>query len=188
MVHPRPIDDTDRAAVRKEHAAGKSRNQIAKAIKRSTSTVSKIADELGLSFDRAAEVATATAVRKADLAARRTAFAERLQDIAEREADKMHAPQLYWEWGGKDHAYAQKLADEPIPADRRAIMSTIATAVDRSLKLVPPKDDGAQQSRSVIGDLMAGLARDYAERHGGPPPEFVPDDQAADDDGDEADQ
>ncbi|MFF9262008.1 helix-turn-helix domain-containing protein [Streptomyces longwoodensis] len=167
----RPIDDKDRAAVKRLHTAGKSRNDIARAIKRSPSTVSKIAAELGLSFDRAAQVEAATNVRKADLAERRAAFAERLQDIAEREAAKMHAPTLYWEWGGKDHTYAQKLADEPIPADRRAIMSTIATAVDRSLKLVPPKDDGAAQSRSVIGELMAGLARDYAERHGGPPPE-----------------
>lgn len=167
----RPIDDKDRAAVRRLHAKGSSRNDIARAIKRSPSTVSKIATALGLSFDRAAEVETATAVRKADLGARRVAFAERLQDIAEREADKMHAPTLYWEWGGKDHKYAEKTADEPIPADRRAIMSTIATAVDRSLKLVPPKDDGATESRSVIGDLMAGLALDYTARHGAPPSE-----------------
>ncbi|MFD7994538.1 helix-turn-helix domain-containing protein [Streptomyces mexicanus] len=167
----RPIDDKDRAAVKRLHAKGKSRNDIARAIGRSPSTVSKIATALGLSFDRAAEVETATNVRKADLAARRAAFAERLQDIAEREADKLTAPTLYWEWGGKDHTYAQKLADEPIPADRRAIMSTIATAVDRSLKLVPPKDDGAAESRSVVGDLMAGLLADYAARHGGPPPE-----------------
>ncbi|MCX5266075.1 helix-turn-helix domain-containing protein [Streptomyces sp. NBC_00199] len=170
----RPIDDKDRRAVKRLHAAGKSRNDIARAIKRSASTVSKIAGQFDppLTFDRAPQVEAATAVRKADLAARRAAFAERLQDIAEREADKMHAPTLYWEWGGKDHTYAQKLADEPTPGDRRAIMSTIATAVVQSLKLVPPKDDGAEQSRSVIGDLMAGLARDYAARHGGPPPEF----------------
>ncbi|WP_018561695.1 MULTISPECIES: helix-turn-helix domain-containing protein [unclassified Streptomyces] len=180
----RPIDAKDRAAVKRMHTAGKSRNDIARAIKRSPSTVSKIATELGLSFDRAAEVAAATAVRKADLAQRRAAFAERLQDIAEREADRLEAPTLYWEWGGKEHKYAEKTADLPIPADRRAIMSTIATAVDRSLKLVPPKDDGAAESRSVIGDLMAGLARDYAERHGGPPAEFVADDQGAEDDGD----
>ncbi|MGC0205238.1 helix-turn-helix domain-containing protein [Streptomyces levis] len=170
----RPITDKDRAAVKRLHAEGKSRNDIARAIKRSPSTVSKIAGQFDppLTFDRAPQVEAATRARTADLAARRAAFAERLQDIAEREADKMSAPTLYWEWGGKEHTYAEKLADEPTPADRRAIMSTIATAVDRSLKLVPPKDDGAAESRSVIGDLMAGLARDYAARHGGPPPEY----------------
>ncbi|MEU6441360.1 helix-turn-helix domain-containing protein [Streptomyces sp. NPDC047046] len=180
----RPLTEKDRAAVRRLHAQGKGRNEIAKALHRSPSTVSKLAAELGLTFDRAPEVAAATAVRKADLAARRAQFAERLQDIAEREADKMSAPTLYWEWGGKDHEYDERTQPEPTAADRRAIMSTIATAVDRSIKLVPPKDDGAAESRSVIGDLMAGLARDYAERHGGPPPEFVADDQAAEDDAD----
>ncbi|QLF83187.1 helix-turn-helix DNA binding domain protein [Streptomyces phage AxeJC] len=181
----RPIDDKDRAAVKRLHAKGKSRNDIAREIGRAPATVSKIANAFDppLTFDRA-PVEAATAARKADLAARRVAFAERLQDIAEREADKLSAPTLYWEWGGKDHTYAQKLADEPIPADRRAIMGVISTALDRSLKLVPPRDDAGAESRSVIGDLMAGLARDYAERHGGPPPDFVSEDQAAEDDAD----
>ncbi|MFH8530472.1 helix-turn-helix domain-containing protein [Streptomyces tendae] len=180
----RPITDKDRAAVKRLHAKGTSRNDIARAIKRSPSTVSKIAGAFDppLTFDRAPQVEAATAVRKADLAARRAAFAERLQDTAERELGKMTAETLYWEWGGKDHSYAQKLAPEPIPADRRAIMSIIATAVDRSLKLVPPKDDAGAESRSVIGDLMAGLARNYAERHGGPPPEHEEPEAAADDD------
>ncbi|MEV5086866.1 helix-turn-helix domain-containing protein [Streptomyces griseoincarnatus] len=176
----RPITAKDRAAVKRLHAQNKSRNDIARAIKRSPSTVSKLAAELGLTFDRGPQVEAATRARKADLAARRTAFAERLQDIAEREADKMHAPTLYWEWGGKDHKYAQRTQPEPTAADRRAIMSTIATAVDRSLKLVPPKDDGAAESRSVIGELMAGLARDYAARHGAPPQGEEPEDDADD--------
>lgn len=177
----RPITAKDRAAVKRLHAQGKSRNDIARAINRSTSTVSKIARELGLTFERGHEVEAATRARKADLAERRAQFAERLQDIAEREADKMHAPTLYWEWGGKDHKYAERRQPEPTAADRRAIMSTIATAVDRSLKLVPPKDDGAAESRSVIGDLVAGLARDYEQRHGGPPPEHEEPEDDADD-------
>jgi ribosomal protein L17 len=168
-----PVTDEDRENVRRLHAAGLPRNAIAREIGRSGSTVSKIADSLGLTFDRAETTAVATAARSADLAARRIAFADRLHDIAEREADKLSAPTLYWAWGGKDHKYAERLQSEPSPTDRRAIMSTLATALDRSLKLVPPKDDAAAESRSVIGDLMAGLARDYAERHGGPPPELA---------------
>ena len=55
----RPIDDDDREQVRTLHAQGASRNRIAKAIRRSPSTVSKIAAafEPPLVFDRAAEVA-----------------------------------------------------------------------------------------------------------------------------------
>ncbi|URC17981.1 helix-turn-helix DNA binding domain protein [Streptomyces phage Eastland] len=179
----RPIDDKDRRRVRELHAAGKSRNEIARALKRSPSTVSKIAADQGLTFDRA-PVEAATAARKADLAARRADIAIRLHDVAERELAKMTKPHLYFEWGGKDHTYAEKLQDEPTPADRRTMMATAGAALDRSLKLVPLKTDPGEQGRSVIGDLMAGLARDYAERHGGPPPDFVPEDQAAEDDAD----
>ncbi|MGW2130445.1 helix-turn-helix domain-containing protein [Streptomyces coelicoflavus] len=177
----RPLTAKDRAAVKRLHGKGMSRNDIAREIKRSPSTVSKLARELGLSFERGHEVEAATVARKADLSARRAEMAERLHDAAERELGKMTEQTLYWEWGGKDHTYAQKLADEPIPADRRAIMSIVATALDRSLKLVPPKDDAGAESRSVIGDLIAGLTADYAARHGGPPPEPV-EPEAADDD------
>ncbi|CAL9529549.1 helix-turn-helix domain-containing protein [Streptomyces sp. enrichment culture] len=177
----RPITNKDRAAVKRLHAQGKSRNDIARAINRSPSTVSKLARELGLTFERGHEVEAATIARKADLAERRAKFAEALQDAAERELGKLTAPTLYFEWGGKDHRYAEKWQDEPTPADRRAIMGVISTALDRSLRLVPPKDDGAAESRSVIGDLMAGLARDYAARHGGPPADDDDQEAAADD-------
>ncbi|NEA19824.1 helix-turn-helix domain-containing protein [Streptomyces halstedii] len=178
----RPITDTDRRAVRRHHAAGMSRNDIARKLKRSPSTVSKIANSFDppLSFDRAAEVATATAVRKADLDAQRTEMAHQLHAVAVREIGKMTQPQLYFEWGGKDHTYAQREQPEPTPADRRTMMATAGAALDRSLKLLPPKTDPGEQGRSVVGELMAGLARDYAARHGGPPPE--PDDDQADDD------
>ncbi|MEU8989984.1 helix-turn-helix domain-containing protein [Streptomyces sp. NPDC048558] len=167
----RPIDDRDREQVRKLHAKGKSRNEIARAIKRSPSTVSKIAAALDppLTFDRAAEVETATRVRRADLAARRANLAITLHDVAERELGRMTEPHLYFEWGGKDHTYAEKWQDEPTPADRRTMMATAGAALDRSLKLAPPRDEAGERSRSVIGRLMEGLARNYAERHGDAP-------------------
>ncbi|MGW8762358.1 helix-turn-helix domain-containing protein [Streptomyces sp. NPDC055815] len=167
----RPITKRDRDQVRALHAEGLSRNAIARKINRSPSTVSSIATDLGLSFDRAPQVEAATAVRKADLAARRAAMAETLQDVAEREIAKMVQPHLYWEWGGKDHKYDERMQPEPTPADRRTMMATASAALDRSLKLVPPKDDGAAESRSVIGDLMAGLLSNYVAHHGAPPPE-----------------
>ncbi|MGW1760986.1 helix-turn-helix domain-containing protein [Streptomyces mirabilis] len=167
----RPIDDDDREQVRRLHAQGKSRNEIAKTIRRSPSTVSKIAAACDppLSFDRAAEVETATRVRRADLAARRADLAVTLQDVAEREVARMTEPHLYFEWGGKDHTYAEKWQHEPTPADRRTMMATAGAALDRSLKLAPPRDEAGERSRSVIGRLMEGLARNYAERHSSSP-------------------
>ncbi|MFE4203944.1 MULTISPECIES: helix-turn-helix domain-containing protein [Streptomyces] len=164
----RPITDKDRQAVRRLHGQGKPRNEIARTIGRSSSTVSKIAAAFDppLTFDRAAEVETATQVRRADLAARRAELAITLHDAAEREIGRMTQPHLYFEWGGKDHTYAEKVQPEPTPADRRTMMATAGAALDRSLKLAPPREEAGEQSRSVIGRLMDGLARNYAERHG----------------------
>ncbi|GGY65535.1 helix-turn-helix domain-containing protein [Streptomyces xanthochromogenes] len=77
-----PITDADRAAVRRLHAEGKSRNQIAREIRRSAATVSKIAAAEGLTFSGGARVAAATEARRADAAARREQLADEALDGA----------------------------------------------------------------------------------------------------------
>ncbi|MFD5266743.1 helix-turn-helix domain-containing protein [Streptomyces sp. NPDC058335] len=163
MGKARPVTDEDRRRVRELHAEGKGRNAIARELKRSGRTISAIAEDLGISFDRAAEVRAATEVRQADLAERRTAFATRLQDVAERELAKMSQPHLYWDWGGKEHDFDTYEASEPTPADKRALMATVATAVDRSLRLVPPKDE---DNKGEVGSLLTNLFDKLRERHG----------------------
>ncbi|MFB7228512.1 helix-turn-helix domain-containing protein [Streptomyces fimicarius] len=167
MAKGDPITDEKREEIRKRirelHAEGKSRNFIAKALGRSGRTISEEAGHIGISFAaRAGQVAAATEVRQADLADRRAAFAIKLQDIAEREAAKISQPLLYWDWGGKEHDFDTHLAPEPTPADKRALMGTVATALDRSLKLVPPKDEsGVEEGLALITQLMSGLTAVY---------------------------
>ncbi|MEU7962377.1 helix-turn-helix domain-containing protein [Streptomyces sp. NPDC049097] len=159
----RPVTDEDRQRVRELHAAGKGRNEIATELGRSGRTISSIAKDLGISFARASEVRAATEIRQADLANRRARFATTLQDIAEREAAKINARHTYFDWGGKDHDFDTYEAPEPTPADKRALMATVATAVDRSLKLVPPTDgDGSGE----VGSLLTSLFDRLRERHG----------------------
>ncbi|XMN09319.1 helix-turn-helix domain-containing protein [Streptomyces griseobrunneus] len=163
MAKANPVTDQERETVRQLHADGLGRNAIAKQLKRSGRTISEIAGELGISFAaRAGQVAAATEVRQADLADRRAAFAVKLQDIAEREAAKINQPLVYWDWGGKEHDFDTHLAPEPTPADKRALMGTVATALDRSLKLVPPKDEsGVEEGLALITQLMSGLTAVY---------------------------
>lgn len=181
---PRPLDPDKRAAIladiRTAANTGKpSCRAIAKAHGVSPGTVSKIRDEAGLddAFERSQTVQATrarevdTAAIRAELAARRAAMAVTLQAVAEREVRKMSEPAKYWDWGGKEHDYDECVQPEPHAQDRRAMMATASQALDKSLKLVPPTEDAGERSRSLIGDLMAGLAADYAERHGGPPPE-----------------
>lgn len=77
-----PITDRDREQIRRLHAEGKPRNAIARQIKRSPSTVSKIAEALGLTFAGGARVAAATEAHRADAAARRELLADEALDGA----------------------------------------------------------------------------------------------------------
>lgn len=163
MGTAKPVTDAERQRVRELHAEGKGRNEIAEILGRGGRTISTIAKDLGLSFSRAAEVRQATEIRQADLAARRAAFALTLQDIAEREAAKINAPHTYWDWGGKDHDFDTYDAPEPTPGDKRALMGLVATAVDRSLRLSPPKEEGGA---GEVGSLLTNLFDQLRARHG----------------------
>ncbi|MFE9253926.1 helix-turn-helix domain-containing protein [Streptomyces sp. NPDC006879] len=76
------ITDWDRKQVRRLHAEGKSRNQIARELGRGAATVSKIAAAEGLAFSGGARVAAATEARTADAAARREQLADDALDGA----------------------------------------------------------------------------------------------------------
>lgn len=86
MAHHVTQDDRDRVAAL--HAAGKGRNEIARALDVSAGTVTNIARALGLSFDRS-ETAAATAAKVVDLKARRAAIQARLIARAEKVLDRL---------------------------------------------------------------------------------------------------
>jgi hypothetical protein len=57
--------------------------------------------------------------------------------------------------------YTEEPVSEPPPADKRALMATVATAVDRCLKLVPPAEqhgNGSDDAKSMLGKLARGIA------------------------------
>lgn len=159
----RPVTDEEREQVRKLHGEGLGRNAIARRLHRGTRTISTIADALGLSFDRAAQTAVATEVRAMDLAARRQALAEQLHSDAERMRAQLWEPTTVYNFGGKENTYEEHTFDQA-PADiKRSIMSSVGVAVDRSLKLSPPKDDaGIEEGIDLITSLMSGLAKIHA--------------------------
>lgn len=170
----RPIDDRDREQVRRLHARGKARNEIARAIKRSPSTVSKIAAsfEPPLTFDRAPEVAAATEVRRADLAARRAALALDLQGDAERLRTQLWAPTTHGEFAGREGEWHETYLPQPRFGDQRAIVASVQTAVGTSLRLAPVEDgENAEKVRSMLGTLgealMQAATDDQAHGDGG---------------------
>ncbi|MHA4819340.1 helix-turn-helix domain-containing protein [Streptomyces aculeolatus] len=166
----RPITDDDREQVRHLHAQGKARNEIARTIRRSPSTVSKIAAafEPPLTFDRAAEVAVATAVRREDLAARRAAFALQLQGSAEEMHAQLFAPCTVGEFAGKEGDWHKADLEKPRFGDQRQIIASVQTAVSTSLRLAPAEGgENAEQVRSMLGTLGEALTAAAGDDDGG---------------------
>lgn len=161
---PRPVTQETYDQVRALHAEGHGRNEIARRLNRSPRTISVIAAELGIGFDRTM-TEEATRARMADLAALRAQLAVDLTHDAMRLSGAMWEPAVVYNFGGKDNIYAEKTVDEP-PADaKKNLMASAGMAIDRSLRLCPPADDGgADAARSMVGQLLTGLVAVYREQ------------------------
>ncbi|TXL91595.1 helix-turn-helix domain-containing protein [Streptomyces sp. IB2014 016-6] len=165
MAKHRPVTDEEREEIRRLHGEGRSRNAIAEHQRRSGRTISKIVAEMGLSFDRASMTAVATEARSMDLAARRLKLAEDLHVDAERMRRQLWQRTVVYSFGGKENTYEQHVFDEA-PADvKKSILSAVGIAVDRSLKLAPPKDEtGNEEGIALITNLMSGLTAIHRAR------------------------
>ncbi|MEU1553993.1 helix-turn-helix domain-containing protein [Streptomyces scabiei] len=156
-----PVTDEDRAEIVRLHAQGLGRNEIARRTGRAQRTVSVICAEEGLVFD-VTMTEDATRHRVAQLAALRADAAVDLHLDGMKLAQQMWEPALIYNFGGKDNTYEDREVDEPPAIDKKALMSAAGIAFEKSLKLVPPADEGgADDARSMLGQLMVGLKAAY---------------------------
>lgn len=133
----RPITQDDYDQVQALHAQGLGRNAIAKQLGRSGHTISRIAAELGLDFDRRnhPQLEVATAARVVDGRARRAALAEALLADAERMRQQLFASTVVYNFGGKDNSFNERTMPEPDFRAKRDLMQAIGAAIDRALKI-----------------------------------------------------
>lgn len=137
---PPRLPDDKRAQIlediRAAKATGDSRNAIARRHDVSSSTVTSIATEHGLTdaFDRSA-TKNATAAAVADSASERARLARRFLDEAHSALDSMHAETVIYNFGGKDNTYNEKTVPEPPTGDKRNLMIIAATAADKHVVL-----------------------------------------------------
>ncbi|MFD8545647.1 hypothetical protein [Streptomyces sp. NPDC059649] len=147
------VTDTKRKRVCQLIRDGKGRNEIAREVGLALATITGIARDAGLSFDRSA-TAAATAARQADLAAMRYKTAIELHEMGDKLLAQVFQPHTVWAFGGKDNTYAEEHHPEPPPAEKKSLVQAAATAFDRSLKMAPPEDaTGVDEARSMLGDL-----------------------------------
>jgi hypothetical protein len=158
-----PLTDDDRERVRQLHTAGACRNDIAREIGRSPSTVSKLAKQLGLSFDRS-KVKAATAAKAADAKAKRAVLMNNLLDDAERLRQQLWHQAHVYSFGGKDNTFAEAYVEQPSFRDQRDIVQAVNTALGASLRLDQHDGDGSiEQVGSLLGSLFDTITGRHAE-------------------------
>jgi hypothetical protein len=162
VATPAPLDDAERDRIRAMHAAGRSRNDIARELGRSASTISKAAGRLGLRFDRAKTTA-ATAAKVADAKARRAALALALLGDAERLRTQLFAPAELHSFGGAEHTYRRVEIERPPAKDQREIMQATNTAIGASLRLDVHDGDANVEK---VGSLLGALFDNMRDKHG----------------------
>lgn len=139
------------------HARGFGRNAIARELGLAPATITTIANDLGLAFDRAA-TKVAVAARKTDAAALRSELELQLLEDAQRLRAQIWQPHEYREYGGKDHQLAKWTQPEPAPVDKLKLMQAAGNAIDRSIRLGElDKDDEVEAAKAMLVDLFEQL-------------------------------
>lgn len=150
----KPLTDDEITEVRRLHAEGHGRNEIARRLDRGTRTISVLCARLHLTFDRTA-TEVATAARVADIAEKRSILADALVDDALRLSAQMWEPAYVYNIGGKDNTFTKEDVPEPPPADKRALMSAAATASAQSLRLVPAEAE--TEGMAAVDQWLRGM-------------------------------
>lgn len=160
---PRHLMGEDRwEELRNLHSQGLGRNDIAKAMSINSSTVSRTAAHLGLTFDRSRIQPAMNAIR-ADIEERRMLTALTLQEVIEDSLDRIYQETTVFSFGGKDNDYNEHTFSEAPVAERVKLLTAVGIAIDKQLKLMPPAAasdlDGAKSMLGNLGELLTAYSR-----------------------------
>lgn len=154
----RPVTQADHDEVKRLHAQGMARNEIAKVIGRSGRTVSRIAVEHGLSFERSGATAAATEAKKVDAAAKRAQLQVDALDSAQKLLGQMFAPTTVFNFGGKENDYNERTHNEPPFRDKQSIAIAMQALATTALRLAEyDKAAGSEDEKSMLVDLRNAL-------------------------------
>ncbi len=163
---PSRIPDDKRAAILADIRAGlKSRNQIARDHGVSAGTVSNVAAQADVTFDRS-KTKSATAAAVADSRARREAIRARLLDKADTLLDLMDRPYKVFAFAGRDGDYREHERDRPPPSELRNLMVSAATALDKHMALDRHDSSDPGEVASLLGALLGGLQAKHGDGNG----------------------
>lgn len=158
---PRPVTDAERERVREMHTAGKGRNEIAETLGRSAGTITNLAREMDLSFDRSA-TAAATEAKKIDAKARRIAIIERTYARIERLHNRLDTADAgaFKFTTSTVNGIETKALDHVPGQEEKAFAGAITQYLNQVARLeAVDGDPGVDAARSMLGSLAEGLNR-----------------------------
>jgi lambda repressor-like predicted transcriptional regulator len=160
----RRIDTHKHQRILELHKQGLGCKAIAREAGVSPSTVSKVCNEAGLTFDRT-KTMVATKALVADAKHRRAVLADGFLDDAARLRGQMFSPVEYIDHGGKDYIEVRWHQDEPTPTDKLKLAQALDVLLRRHEALVAmDTDHGAGAAESVLDRLAEGIANAVAQQ------------------------
>ncbi len=180
MAQGRPISKKTEANILDHLDRETPRNQIARDLGISPSTVTNIARKHGSNFDRT-KTKKATHARTLDNKARRALLAKRMLDAADQALTDMSAPYTVHDFGfsgygrrdedgemvGGGWEFVTKELKRPPAGDQRSFMVISATAIDKSI--VIDKHDNADEGQDAARSML-GLLGDLIQASASPAP------------------
>jgi IS30 family transposase len=164
-----PLTKRELDRIRAMHGEGKTRNDIAKALGRSASTITAACNKMGLSFDRT-KTAAATKAKVLDAKAKRAQLMNDLLDDAEKLRQQLWAPTKIFSFGGKDNTYAERKVDRPPFKDQRDIVNAVSTTITASLRLDDhDKAHEVDEQKAMLDELFEALGLAWEQHHQNPP-------------------
>ncbi len=158
VVPKPPIADDVRARVVELIREGMPRNAIAREVSIAPSTVSKIAADEGLSFDRANQTASATAARQHDMKVRRLELIDELMSKAADHLVAIDQPVTVFNFGGKDNTYEERTLDRAPSGDLLNLHRAASLALKDARDLIRDDDDqGVAEAESMLMNLILEL-------------------------------
>ncbi|NRQ35999.1 helix-turn-helix domain-containing protein [Nonomuraea sp. NN258] len=174
-----PVSADEIAQIRLMNEQGATLREVARTLGRAHSTISTIAAREGLTWDRSAHTAAATAAASADNKARRVAIVARLYGQVEALLDRLEADE--YAWTTTTVAGVETVTvPEPPAQEVKALLQSISAATTSATKLESiDSDQGAEGARSMLGALADGL-RAIAQQLPDDEPAADPDDGSGD--------
>lgn len=146
---PEPTPDHVRRRIEVLARAGKPRNHIARELGVAPSTVSRIAGQLGLSFDRS-RVKSATEAKLLDIRAGLAELQSKLLVDAHRLEGQLWQPCKVFAFGGRDNVYAEETLSEPDAKTKRELLTSVAIAVDKIAAIERIQDREGQGKAAIL--------------------------------------